>query len=343
MSGTSGYDKICYVCKKVTHATKNAIPCRQCQHLIHKRCANINTFNINDVETHLKSWECSQCKSDLSSLMPFSGIENDPLSSLSFNSNFSCKCQSAAVPVINYNHLDRLETCKLALKEYEKLYKSDVEANLENNNNFDYYDNHDFHKLTNQLETNKMSSIMHSNISSIRGNLENLQTLIGNLDYNFDIIALSETWHTKENDASITQLNIKGYHNYIGRKGSSRKGGCGFFVADHLSFVLRDDLSKVYKDQNCEFESLWIEIKSSVGKNTLVSVKYKHPSKDSSVFLEYLQTVLNKVNQENKQVIITGDFNLNLFKFVKVPCVESFLNLMFANFLQPLIQNNLQG
>ena len=88
MSGTSGYDKICSVCKKVTHATKNAIPCRQCQHLIHKRCANINTFNINDVETHLKSWECSQCKSDLSSLMPFSGIENDPLSSLSFNSNF---------------------------------------------------------------------------------------------------------------------------------------------------------------------------------------------------------------------------------------------------------------
>ncbi len=79
---------------------------------------------------------------------------------------------------------------------------------------------------------------MHSNISSIKGYLENLHTLLGDLDYNLDIIALSETWHTKENDASITQLNIKGYHNYIGCNGSSLKGGCGFFVADHLSFAL---------------------------------------------------------------------------------------------------------
>ncbi|KAG1675725.1 hypothetical protein GQR58_014551 [Nymphon striatum] len=299
----------------------------------------LNTFSINDIETHVKSWECPHCKSSLLSSLPFSQIDNDELSALSFNSNFSCKCQSSAVSLVNYSHLDRLETCKLAFKEHEILFKNDVDTNMENSTNFNYYDNHEFHKLAQKLffNKNKTSGILHTNISSIRQNLENLQTLLCNLDYKFDILALTETWHTQQNDASISQLSLDGYHDYQGLKGSSLKGGCGFFIADYLSFLRRDDLSKVSKDKNCEFESLWIEINNPKGKNTIIGVAYKHPCKDSSAFLGYLQNVLNKISRENKLVILSGDFNLNLLKFDKIPCADSFLNLMLANFLKPLI------
>ena len=69
----------------------------------------------------------------------------------------------------------------------------------------------------------------------------------------------------------------------------------------------------------------------------MIGVAYKHPCKDSSGFLKCLETVLNKIGRENKLVILSGDFNLNLLKFDKIPCADSFLNLMLANFLKPLI------
>ncbi len=69
----------------------------------------------------------------------------------------------------------------------------------------------------------------------------------------------------------------------------------------------------------------------------LIGVIYNHPRKNVTSFLEYLHTTLNKINHENKTVLLAGDFNLNLLKHDKFPNVESFLNLMLANFYKPLI------
>ena len=41
--------------------------------------------------------------------------------------------------------------------------------------------------------------------------------------------------------------------------------------------------------------------------------------------------------KENKLIIVSGDFNLDLLAYDKRPVVEEFLNITFANFLQPLI------
>ena len=54
------------------------------------------------------------------------------------------------------------------------------------NSNFKHYDNHEFHKLKQKYSNNKNFS------------LETLESLINNLNHDFDVIALSETW-TSEN------------------------------------------------------------------------------------------------------------------------------------------------
>jgi len=41
--------------------------------------------------------------------------------------------------------------------------------------------------------------------------------------------------------------------------------------------------------------------------------------------------------KENKLIILSGDYNLDLHSYDKRPVVEEFLNIIFANFLQPLI------
>ena len=60
--------------------------------------------------------------------------------------------------------------------------------------NFQYYQNHKFHKLSQNLKKkNQTLSILHTNICSINANLENLELLLNNLEHNFNIIAVSET------------------------------------------------------------------------------------------------------------------------------------------------------
>ena len=67
--------------------------------------------------------------------------------------------------------------------------------------NFNYYENHQFHKLVNKLPENKMFSLLHTDICSFQGNFESLQNLISNLGHKFSAIAVSETW-TPNNDKS---------------------------------------------------------------------------------------------------------------------------------------------
>ena len=69
----------------------------------------------------------------------------------------------------------------------------------------------------------------------------------------------------------------------------------------------------------------------------VTGIIYNHPRKDSSEFIEYLGDTLRKLTKENKLVIISGDFNLDLLALEKKPIVEEFLNTIFASFLQPVI------
>ena len=63
--------------------------------------------------------------------------------------------------------------------------------------NFKYYDNHEFHKLSKHLHQANDFSLFHANICSLHRNLENLETLIRNLEFSFSVTAVSEIWNPK--------------------------------------------------------------------------------------------------------------------------------------------------
>ena len=56
--------------------------------------------------------------------------------------------------------------------------------------------------------------------------------------YDFDVIALSETWNPANANNLFLPKHIEGYHDYVGTTGSSLKGGCGFYIKDNLSPVV---------------------------------------------------------------------------------------------------------
>ena len=70
------------------------------------------------------------------------------------------------------------------------------------NSNFKYYDNHEFHKLKQKWSNNRNFSIFHTNIYLLQANSDKLELLTNNLNHDFNVIALSETW-TSENNIFI--------------------------------------------------------------------------------------------------------------------------------------------
>ena len=149
---------------------------------------------------------------------------------LTFNSIFICPCQHSCIDIHDYQLLEKLELCKLNHSEYDSLFDNDIDNHVRFHNNFDYFSNHKFHKLIKNISLfgNKRFSLLHTNISSLLGNFDKLESLLLDLDSGFDVLALSETWHSKSNDTRFKNLSIPGFHPYFGLQGSYKNGGCRF-------------------------------------------------------------------------------------------------------------------
>ena len=163
--------------------------------------------------------------------------------------------------------------------------------------------------------TSKMSkdhfSIFHTNIRSYNKNLTLLTTLLHELNFEFDVIGLTETWHTKHDNFFSETIPL--YSNYESTCGDTQNSGCGLYIKKGINFTKRNDLSFHYHERNCEFETLFIEIHKESSKNILVGVIYRHPDTNSEIFCEKVESLLNICENENKETIIMGDFNINVF------------------------------
>ena len=72
----------------------------------------------------------------------------------------------------------------------------------------------------------------------------------------------------------------------------------------------------------------------------MCGIIYRHPNGDLiERFIEYLSSVADRINQENKTSIILGDFNIDLLKLESqlATTADSFLNTLGSHFFQPYI------
>ena len=177
--------------------------------------------------------------------------------------------------------------------------------NLKLQLDFKYYQNHEFHKLSQSFIKNKTLSILHTKICSLEGNAEKVVILNSNLEFNFYVITVSETWTSCPRE-NIKSRIIDGYQTYHRTKGHTLKRGCGFFIKNGLKFHQWTDLDLRTIDENNEFQPCWIEIINNPNCNILIGCYYRHSRKFSNeVFLE-------KKKLPTNNLIVCGDFNYNL-------------------------------
>jgi hypothetical protein len=202
--------------------------------------------------------------------------------------------------------------------------------------NFKYYETHEFHVLKDKNSSSSFS-LLHSNICSLQYNADNLQNLLTNLEFNFDVIALTETWNPDYKEHTFQPPILDGYKPYKGTTGSSLKGGCGLYIKDDLKPLARPDLNIKIKDDTVELETYWTEIILDKQPNRLIGVVYRHPINNDKKCAEILNSTLNKIRKENKKVLLAGDFNFDLLKHETVPNISDFLHMMLDNGFQPCI------
>ena len=206
--------KTCKACNKKVLQPYNSIPCKNCKTFIHKKCSNLTK---KEAKSSIQNWECPVCKAEK---YPLTSIDNDDLFTLSFNSSHNCKCKNK-----NFKPLNNAMTLLLTIsQEKDNEYTHTNDQNFENNAtikpNFKYYDIHDFHKMKDKINKPKTLSVFHSNICSLNANVENLEILLHDLDFRFDVITLTETWNPESKKEKFLPKKIDGYDPYIGTTGS---------------------------------------------------------------------------------------------------------------------------
>ena len=339
-SSDMGFNRKCNVCDKIIRDVKKATPCNDCKHLIHRNCSGLQLWQITDTIKILNLWCCMTC---WRSRFPFCDIDNHELLSLSFNSNSNCTCEGKQVTLEDCRLFEQLKLNKLDLKEHEHLFDSDIDTYAKFHTNFDYFTSHDFHNLVSKdlksKDKNCLFSLLHTNIQSLLKNKDALELLCNELDYEFAAIALTETWHNKSNNTLFNDdnLSIPGYQSYCGQKSETKCGGSGFCISENVKVITRAKRNKAFKNDDCEFDAFWIEIENQKGSNSILASIYNHPRKNPTEFLNYLDSTVKRIMKENKTILISGDFNIDLLCFEKNVYAENFVNLMFSNFFQPLI------
>ena len=301
---TSTLSNQCSVCDQYLTRNNKGIPCSCCQSSIHVKCTNVDPKNFH---LYRGNWQCQKC---MKNNFPFLDLQNKPLQELQFNSSLVERVKkfkpevtideklklmlsySKQSPWYAYTHPDEQE---------HDFFTTDTVDNMTLKPNFDYYDIDQFRKVKNLWNKKKSLGIFHTNICSLQKNVDSLEDLLHDLDYSFDVIALTETWNPEKNKDTFRAKQLPGYLDYYGVEGSSLKGGCGFYIKDSFTPIPRKDLEFKLGDTGSEAENCWIELVNNAGPNVLVGVFYRHPSRNSGLFLEKLKATMKIINREKKE------------------------------------------
>ena len=118
------------------------------------------------------------------------------------------------------------------------------------------------------MSGDKVFSLCHMNIRSLKANLSSFQACLDNIKLQFSAIGISETWL---NDWNSTLYNIQGYNFIEKHRSEKRGGGVGIYLKENISYINRDDLIL----PESEFESVFIEIDKNIfrkNKNLIIGV-----------------------------------------------------------------------
>ena len=196
-----------------------------------------------------------------------------------------------------------------------------------------YHQEDSFSDLLNvQNDYEEGVSLLHLNIRSCQKDFDDFETYIHNLNHNFSVIGLSETWL---NDSVKDLYSLPGYNSLHLCRNGKKGGGVSLYVHESLDCYQRLDMTVINESMEC----LFVEInakKLGMNEKVIVGVIYRPPNSDIGVFNNLFSNVLELI-KDNNVCYCMGDYNINLLKNEIHKETGQFLDMMYANSFVPLI------
>jgi exonuclease III len=172
-------------------------------------------------------------------------------------------------------------------------------------------------------------TVLHINCRSITHKLTDINEIIEKLQVS--IVALSETWLEADLEDSI---QVPGY-NFIGKaRVGERYGGVGLLIKNNIKF--QQYKPKEGQKEHKTYESLFIKI--FLKKSTpIVGVIYRPPGQQLSDFNEEIDELVAGIQRNSKEVVLLGDFNIDLLKLSDHKESNIFYNCLMAHHYLPVI------
>ncbi len=160
---------------------------------------------------------------------------------------------------------------------------------------------------------------------------DSFKNLIKALNIPFQIIGLTETWLNENNMDCFTVNN----NEYLGSNRTERSGvGVGIYVSNQLEYKIRNDLTENIEDI---VETKFVEIVNNNGKNLIIGVIYRPPNRNFAAFENTMNTILQKIDRENKLCYLMGDFSIDLFKSESCDYTSHFIEQFYTSSFFPSI------
>ena len=312
----------CSICVRRVLAHAYSLTCALCRGKTHVKClpyADQTDFKIA-IDKYL-NWHCANCMNDM---FPFNNVvDNNELKRALFSNEFN--------NMISADDLNR-EYSTEDLSPDLDMHNMEVDPDLNYFNELQcdmqskYFNENSFNEKCKTLGLAlNILSIMHLNIRSAVKHMDDFEIYLKNLDHNFAVIALSETWF---NETNVALVKKEGYKHFYKIRNVRKGGGVSIFVKDILNVKERDDLNV---NDDC-MESVFIEV-----NNIVIGSVYRPPNTNMDRFTNCIEKVMSQLKRENKLCYIAGDYNINLLNVDTHMASSVFLELLYSYGFFPMI------
>ena len=181
-------------------------------------------------------------------------------------------------------------------------------------------------QFTTSVNTIKGLSIIHINCRSLNANFVNVKIFLENLDFSFDIIALSETWLYEMNTYLFHLGGIEFCHKNL----HTNKGeGVTFFIRSEVNYRIVEQLT--IDVDNC-FEC--ITVKLLLKKQIIISCLYRKPNGGIVDFTNYLESMFDS---PKNTIYLCRDFSIEMLNYNVNNMTKYFVDKMYTKYFLPLI------
>ena len=306
----------CKICNKTVSYGSDSIQCDKCDIWVHRQCNGLNKQTFEYLKKDKSNWFCMVCTKEF---LPFFNLDDK---------NLILTVKGKKMKFTNVAE-------KRVSNKTKVLDRINLRTRCEDNNITKYFQSDELRNLPQPscIEKEYLKAF-HLNISSLPYHCSELHSLLSNCRINFDIIGITES-RLKRNQKALQNIDIPNYNiEHCPTEGPN--GGALIYVKNDIIYKVRNDL-KIYQSE--KLESVFIEIIKSNNRNIIVGCVYRHPSMEvnefNSLFLNTLSE--NLLSEKNKEIVLLGDFNIDLLKYEKDHNISDFLDQMYSASLVPHI------